>query len=91
MSTVIIVLALALFGLVVYRVVLEIKATDEDLDRANRLATLERACAALATLVRKEYPDRCSLAEIAETWGEGITPEQVEALRVLDGEFIEPS
>jgi hypothetical protein len=47
---------------------------------------LERACAALAALVRQEYPDTYSLAEIAETWGEGVTPEQVDALRVLDAE-----
>ena len=52
----------------------------------DRLVLLERACAALATLVRQEYPDAYTLAEIAETWGEGITPEQVTALAELGAE-----
>lgn len=47
--------------------------------------SLEAACAALASLVRQEYPDGYSLAEIASTWGDGtITPEQIEALRELE-------
>jgi hypothetical protein len=38
-------------------------------------------------LVRTEYGDKYSLAEIAETWGEGISEEQVEALRSLEMGF----
>lgn len=49
------------------------------------LVVLERACAALAALVREEYPDGHTLAEIADIWGIGVvTPEQVDALRILE-------
>jgi hypothetical protein len=54
------------------------------------LVLLERACAALSSLVRAEYGEKYTLAEIAETWGEGITPEQVEALRLLEDGSAEP-
>ena len=48
----------------------------------------ERACSALAWLVRQEYPEVYSLAEIAERWGwPHITPEQVEALRELEAQL----
>lgn len=52
---------------------------------------LERACAALAMLVRVEFGDRYSLSYIADTWGEGITPEQLAALRQLEDESFETS
>jgi hypothetical protein len=51
--------------------------------RTPRDVLLARACDALATLVRDEYPD-LPLAEIAETWGDQVTPEQVEALVWLE-------
>src|SRR5947199_5257765 len=50
-----------------------------------RKVLLERACAALTQLVRQEFPD-VSLADIAATWGESISDEQIEALRQLDVE-----
>ena len=50
--------------------------------------TLERACKALASLVRVEFGDRYTLAEIADTWGEGILPEHVDALRELESTFL---
>ena len=52
--------------------------------RASLVIPLERACAALASLVRSEYGERYTLDEIAELWGEGITPDEVAALRVLE-------
>lgn len=52
----------------------------------SQVILLERACSALASLVRDEYPDHYTLAEIADTWGVNITPEQVEALRVMNRE-----
>ena len=55
----------------------------------DRRVLLERACAALASMVRQEYPESYSLAEIAATWGEGITPEQIEALQLLDSESLD--
>lgn len=45
---------------------------------------LVRAVAALTILVREEYGHDLTLAEIADTWGIGVTPEQVEALRTLE-------
>jgi hypothetical protein len=51
----------------------------ETLDRQD----LELALGALIPLVRQEYPDR-PLAEIAATWGEGATPQAVEALARVD-------
>jgi hypothetical protein len=51
--------------------------------RRSSLVILERACSALAALVRKEYPDDYSLADIADIWGDA-TPEQVEALNLLE-------
>ncbi len=51
---------------------------------SRHFIVLERACAALASLVRSEFGEQYTLAQIAETWGEGITPEQVSALRSLD-------
>jgi hypothetical protein len=36
---------------------------------------------ALAKLVRAEYPSTYSLAQIAETWGEGLTDDERAALR----------
>ncbi len=50
-----------------------------------RSVVLARACKALASLVRSEYGDRHSLACIAETWGEGISPVQLAALHELEG------
>ena len=47
---------------------------------------LEAGYRALAGLVRAEYPDRLTLAAIAATWGDGITDEQVDALRVLEAQ-----
>lgn len=49
---------------------------------------LRLAFDALAALVREEFPPGMSLAEIAKTWPpKQITPEQVEALRALEGEL----
>ena len=48
--------------------------------------TLRLACDALATLVRQEAPVGMPLAEIAEIWGEGVTNEQIAALRQLEGQ-----
>ena len=45
---------------------------------------LERACAALADLVRQDYPDHKSLAEIAFLWGTNLSEEQVAALDWLE-------
>jgi hypothetical protein len=42
------------------------------------------AFSALAKLVRAEYPQECSLAEIANTWGEGLTAAELEALAKLE-------
>lgn len=36
---------------------------------------------ALAKLVKAEYPDDLTLHEIAATWGEGLTADELEALR----------
>jgi hypothetical protein len=53
---------------------------------------LERACAALASLVRAEYGEHHALSYVAATWGEVISAEQVEALRALEsGSFAEVS
>lgn len=40
----------------------------------------------LARLVRAEYPEDHSLAEIAGIWGcgEGVTPDEVEAIRAIE-------
>lgn len=43
-------------------------------------ATLVEAARALIAVVRAEYGDRWSLAYIAGTWGDGATPDQLEAL-----------
>ena len=40
----------------------------------------------LAALIRAEYPSNWSLAEIAGVWGEGITQEQIDALRWLESQ-----
>jgi hypothetical protein len=48
-----------------------------------RVSDLEAAVVALSSLVRDEYPEGYSLAEIARTWG-NATPAQLEALRVVD-------
>lgn len=50
----------------------------------DRLADLELAASALAALVRQEYPDSLSLAEIARRWGVGITPDQLAALASVE-------
>jgi hypothetical protein len=42
---------------------------------------LRLAAEALAALVRNEYPSEYTLTEIASTWGEGISDEQIEGLR----------
>jgi len=42
------------------------------------------ALSALASLVRREFPPGYTLAEIAATWGDGATPEAIEALRRLE-------
>lgn len=57
--------------------------------RSHSVAVLEQACAALASLVRMEYPVRYTLSEIAATWGEGISPEQLAALSEVDGLAVE--
>jgi hypothetical protein len=46
--------------------------------------TWERGFAALASLVRQEFGERYNLVEIATTWGEQVTPEEIEALRELE-------
>lgn len=45
---------------------------------------LERALDALVQLVRQEYPQHLSLEEIAQTWGERLSPEQIEALGYVE-------
>lgn len=56
----------------------------------SRLVLLERACSALASLVRVEYGDKYPLSYIADIWGGGgITPEQLAALRQLEEESPE--
>lgn len=54
----------------------------------NEMSTVEweRACSALASLVREEFPTTYSLAEIAKKWAPGVTSEQVEALAKLEGQ-----
>jgi len=56
-----------------------------------REAVLERACVALATMVREEYPSHYTLVEIADIWGTwmGVTPEQIDALRELELEEVQ--
>lgn len=54
----------------------------------TRIVLLERACTALAALVRDEFPDDYSLSECAYTWGDGITPEQIDAIRVLENDGL---
>ncbi len=48
---------------------------------------MERACAGLAILVRGEYPPDLTLAEIAQTWGDGVSQEQIEALGLFEAEW----
>jgi hypothetical protein len=50
----------------------------------NPETDLRIAYDALTDLVRREYPAGLSLSEIAATWGDGITPEQVRAIRRLE-------
>lgn len=46
---------------------------------------MELAVAALASLVREEYPSDLSLAEIARTWGPpGVTTAHIEALESVE-------
>jgi hypothetical protein len=45
----------------------------------HRRKVLERVVVVLARLVRDEYPDNYSLAEIAERWG-GASKEDLEAV-----------
>ena len=45
---------------------------------------LVAAIAGLAKLVRNEYPADASMGEIAATWGEDLTPDEVGAVRLLD-------
>lgn len=45
---------------------------------------------ALAQLVRREFPARRSLAEIAELWGDGIPADWIAALRRLESSWPEP-
>lgn len=49
-------------------------------DRAQSLLAIE----ALVSLVRAEYPDDLSLAEIARRWGDGLSPDHRAALARLD-------
>jgi hypothetical protein len=44
------------------------------------------ACAALASLVRQEYPEGRTLPEIAKRWGTKISDDQIEALAWLDAQ-----
>ncbi len=55
-------------------------------DLWSRCAQIAVAVDGLVRLVRAEYPDSLTLAEIAETWGpgEGLTPDQVRAVAALD-------
>jgi hypothetical protein len=52
---------------------------------------MKLACMALASVVRAEYGPRYTLAEIANTWGECVTTEQVDALRQLEGSVAKPA
>jgi hypothetical protein len=56
--------------------------------QGNGTTTAEYAARALALLVRAEYGDRYSLSYIAETWGEGIDPVLVGALRRWEGALV---
>lgn len=51
---------------------------------------LLEAARALVAIVRAEYGDRWPLAYIAGTWGEGVTPDQLEALAHLESLLGEP-
>jgi hypothetical protein len=63
----------------------------EDTVLAERLVILERACAALAAVVREEWGDKHPLSYIAETeGGPWITPEQVAALRQIEDDATYP-
>ena len=42
------------------------------------------AAEALAALVREDYPNDLRLSEIARTWANGLTPEQIDALRSVE-------
>jgi hypothetical protein len=53
-------------------------------------ATLLEAARALVTVVRSEYGDRWTLAYIAGTWGEGVTPGQLEAVAYMEALLSEP-
>lgn len=57
------------------------------MSRSGRTRQLELAVAALAALVREEYPSDLSLAEIARRWGHGLTTEHLAALAALDTEM----
>lgn len=53
--------------------------------KGARVLMLERAFAVLADLVRAEYPEDLTLAEIAATWGDQVSGEQIQALAYLEG------
>jgi hypothetical protein len=53
-------------------------------EQAQELADLRLAHAALTKLVMAEYPENYSLAEIGYTWGEGLPPEEIAALKRLE-------
>lgn len=44
------------------------------------------ALSALVKLVRQEYPERLPLVEIAATWGDGISEQEIAALAILDAQ-----
>jgi hypothetical protein len=46
--------------------------------------SLEKACEALAILVREEYPRDMPLSSIAFTWGHHMTPQHLDALEAFD-------
>jgi hypothetical protein len=55
------------------------------------IVVLERACAALRSLIRSEYGDYYMLTQIAGPGVKDLTPEQVSALRVMEnGSICEP-
>jgi hypothetical protein len=54
----------------------------------GKQTSLQEAFRALAVLVHDEYDDRYTLGYIASTWGEGITPEQLDALRFWAHELL---
>jgi hypothetical protein len=57
------------------------------IDPPDRLVTLELAVLVLAALVRQEYPDDLSLAEIARRWGHDRSPDHLAALAQIESDL----